>query len=466
MQIRTRLTLQFLFIGGAIMIIASLAIYFFSANYRRDDFYQRLENKSTNTAKILVEIDEIDADLLRRIERDNPINFPDERIIILNYKNDILYTSDERGDIKIDNNILSQIRLTGRVQYRQKPYDILGFLFTERYDRFVVIAAATDPLGLLKIRNLRIILIVVCLISFILFFIAGWFYSGKAMDPISSVIKSVEEVSINSLNLRVDEGNGTDEIARLARTFNNMLSRLEEAFSLQKDFISNASHEIRTPLTSISGQLQVLLLKDRKKTDYKSTIASVMEDIRNLTDLANNLLLLARTSSGATDKSVELIRMDDILWQAAEEIRKSNPGFTVNIRIGLDSATGEAEQMLVTGNESLLRTAVSNILENSCKYSGDHAAEVLLDCVDNKVVLTFTDWGPGIPPEDIEKVFEPFYRGNISKTIPGHGIGLSLVKKIIQNHQGTISVFSDHNTWTRVILELPLANDKGTAGSF
>lgn len=466
MQIRTRLTLQFLFIGGAIMIIASLAIYFFSANYRRDDFYQRLENKSTNTAKILVEIDEIDADLLRRIERDNPINFPDERIIILNYKNDILYTSDERGDIKIDNNILSQIRLTGRVQYRQKPYDILGFLFTERYDRFVVIAAATDPLGLLKIRNLRIILIVVCLISFILFFIAGWFYSGKAMDPISSVIKSVEEVSINSLNLRVDEGNGTDEIARLARTFNNMLSRLEEAFSLQKDFISNASHEIRTPLTSISGQLQVLLLKDRKKTDYKSTIASVMEDIRNLTDLANNLLLLARTSSGATDKSVELIRMDDILWQAAEEIRKSNPGFTVNIRIGLDSATGEAEQMLVTGNESLLRTAVSNILENSCKYSGDHAAEVLLDCVDNKVVLTFTDRGPGIPPEDIEKVFEPFYRGNISKTIPGHGIGLSLVKKIIQNHQGTISVFSDHNTWTRVILELPLANDKGTAGSF
>ena len=459
MQIRTRLTLQFLFIGGAIMIIASCAIYFFSANYRRDDFYQRLENKSTNTARILVEIDEIDADLLRRMEKDNPINFPDERIIILNYKNDTLYTSDERGDIKIDNNILSQIRLTGRVQYRQKPYDVLGFLFTERYDRFVVIAAGTDPLGLLKIRNLRIILIVVCLMSLILFYIAGWFYSGKALKPISSVIKSVEEVSINSLNLRIDEGNGSDEIARLARTFNNMLSRLEEAFSLQKDFISNASHELRTPLTSISGQLQVLLLKDRKKADYKSTIVSVMEDIRNLTDLTNNLLLLARTSSGVTDKSVEPIRMDDILWQAAEEIKKLNPEFNVNIRIGLDSDTVEAEQMLVTGNESLLRTAVSNILENSCKYSNDHSAEVLLECVDNKVVLTFTDRGPGVPPEDIEKIFEPFYRGNNSPAIPGHGIGLSLVKKIIQNHGGSISVSSDHNNRIRVIVELFLANE-------
>jgi len=345
------------------------------------------------------------------------------------------------------------------VQYRQKPYDVLGFLFTERYDRFVVIAAGTDPLGLLKIRNLRIILIVVCLMSLILFYIAGWFYSGKALKPISSVIKSVEEVSINSLNLRIDEGNGSDEIARLARTFNNMLSRLEEAFSLQKDFISNASHELRTPLTSISGQLQVLLLKDRKKADYKSTIVSVMDDIRNLTDLTNNLLLLARTSSGVTDKSVEPIRMDDILWQAAEEIKKLNPEFNVNIRIGLDSDTVEAEQMLVTGNESLLRTAVSNILENSCKYSNDHSAEVLLECVDNKVVLTFTDRGPGVPPEDIEKIFEPFYRGNNSPAIPGHGIGLSLVKKIIQNHGGSISVSSDHNNRIRVIVELFLANE-------
>jgi len=457
MQIRTRLTLQFLFIGGAIMIIASCSIYFSSARYRRDDFFQRLENKSTNTAKILVEIDEIDADLLRRIEKDNPINFPDEKIIILNYKNDTLYTSDEGGDIKINEDILSQIRLTGRVHYKQKPYDILGYLFTEKYDRFVVIAAATDPLGLLKMKNLRIILIVVCLTSLILFFIAGWVYAGKALEPISSVVRSVEEVSINSLNLRVDEGNGTDEIARLARTFNNMLTRLEDAFSLQKDFISNASHEIRTPLTSIYGQLQVLLLKDRKKIDYKSTIASVLEDIRNLSDLSNNLLLLARTSSAVTDRSVDLIRVDEILWQVAEDIKKLNKEFTVNIKIGLDSATGDAEQMLVLGNESLLRTAVLNILENSCKYSDDHSADVLLDCVDKKVKLTFTDRGKGIPPEDMDKIFEPFYRGNNSKTIPGHGIGLSLVQKIIQNHKGTITISSDHVAGTKVIVELPLA---------
>jgi signal transduction histidine kinase len=151
--------------------------------------------------------------------------------------------------------------------------------------------------------------------------------------------------------------------------------------------------------------------------------------------------------------------MDDILWQAAEEIKKLNPEFNVNIRIGLDSDTVEAEQMLVTGNESLLRTAVSNILENSCKYSNDHSAEVLLECVDNKVVLTFTDRGPGVPPEDIEKIFEPFYRGNNSPAIPGHGIGLSLVKKIIQNHGGSISVSSDHNNRIRVIVELFLANE-------
>ena len=84
---------------------------------------------------------------------------------------------------------------------------------------------------------------------------------------------------------------------------------------------------------------------------------------------------------------------------------------------------------------------------------------MLLECVDNKVVLTFTDRGPGVPPEDIEKIFEPFYRGNNSPAIPGHGIGLSLVKKIIQNHGGSISVSSDHNNRIRVIVELFLANE-------
>ena len=124
-----------------------------------------------------------------------------------------------------------------------------------------------------------------------MFFVAGWFYSGRALKPISDVVKKVEEISITSLNLRVFEGNGKDEIGRLAKTFNNMLERLETSFGMQKNFIANASHELRTPLTSINGQLEVLMMKDRSTDDYKSALGSVLDDIKSLIDLSNRLLL-------------------------------------------------------------------------------------------------------------------------------------------------------------------------------
>ncbi len=153
-----------------------------------------------------------------------------------------------------------------KVDYLQDPYEVLGTLYTAGSDQYVVIAAATDPEGSIYLSKLRIILIIVCFISLLLFFVTGWLYSGRAFKPISDMVKKVEEITITSLDLRINEGNGTDEIGRLAKTFNNMLERLETAFAVQKVFIANASHELRTPLTSINGQLEVLMMKERSIT--------------------------------------------------------------------------------------------------------------------------------------------------------------------------------------------------------
>lgn len=457
MQIRTRLTLQFLLIGGAIMIIASCAIYLSSAIFGKDDFYNRLESKANITARLLIEVEEIDASLLRRIEKDNPVNLPSEKIIIYNYKNEILYSSDEQNEMEISTSVLNRIRLYEKITFKQGENDVLGVLYAERYDRFVVIAAAKDIIGLLKLKNLKIILLTVNIVSFLILSIAGWFYSGKALEPISTVVRQVEDISIASLNLRVDEGNGTDEIARLAQTFNKMLERLEEAFKMQKDFISNASHEIRTPLTSVYGQLQVLLIKDRSSDEYKSTVNSVVEDIQNLIMLSNSLLLLAQTSSETTDKSFSNVRIDEILWQAVEEINKVNESYNINISISINESSNADELMLIEGNEFLLKVALSNIIENGCKYSYNHSVDIKIECQGKSISLVFTDQGRGIEAEDIEKIFEPFYRGQNSKQVQGHGIGLSLVKRIITNHSGTIKISSVKGKGTSVVLSLPLA---------
>ena len=157
MQIRTRLTLQILLMSAIIMIVASTAIYVFSASYRRYDFNSRLRNKATNTAKLLFEVYNRDADLLLKFEKGNPLNLPNERIIILDFLNDTIYSSDENGEIAIRNDILERVRLNRRVAYRQDNFEVTGILFTRGYYRYIIVAAATDEPGFLKLRNLKLI---------------------------------------------------------------------------------------------------------------------------------------------------------------------------------------------------------------------------------------------------------------------------------------------------------------------
>jgi signal transduction histidine kinase len=455
MQIRTKLTLQFLLIGGVIMIIASASIYFSSSSFRSEDFYRRLENKASITARLLIDVEEINAALLKKIETDNPANLPDERIIILNYNNDTLYSSDDDNKIIIRSNLIDRIRLEGNVKYNQEKYQVLGLLYTGGYDRFVIIAAAIDVHGLLKMRNLRIILLVVCLTSFLLFSLIGWFYAGKSLQPIKNVVKQVEDISITSLNLRVDEGNGTDEIAILARTFNRMLERLEIAFKTQKDFISNASHELRTPLTSINGQLEVLLMKDRSSSEYKKVSESVLEDIRHIIDLSNRLLLLAHASSESSEILQGRIRIDEIIWQSTEDIKKYNPDFSINVSI--DDSLTDSDQVILAGDEYLLKTAISNVIDNACKYSEKHSVSIVLNIISGWILISFLDHGIGIKEADLDRIFEPFYRGNNAQMITGYGIGLSLVQKIIKNHNGSIKIDSKIGEGTRVDIMLPSA---------
>ncbi len=435
------------------MIIASVAIYFSSASQRKGDFYKLLWNNARSTANLLFNTSKVEADRVLGIEKKSPVNLKNEKIIIINFNNDIVYTSDDNKEIEIRNYVLDRVRQGYIVTYKQPPYEVIGTLFYTNYDRFVVLAAGTDTEGAMRLKNLEVILIFVCMVSLFLFFIAGWFYSGRALKPISDVVNKVEDISITSLNLRVFEGNGTDEIGRLAITFNRMLERLETAFSMQKNFIANASHELRTPLTSINGQLEVLMMKDRSTTEYKAALGSVLDDIKSLINLSNRLLLIARTSAEGPMSFNKKIRIDEILWQSQEEIKRFNNDYHINISI--DNSLTDSDQMIVVGDESLLKVAVSNLIDNACKYSDEHTVDIQFRHVEKSIEIIFKDRGIGIAEEDIKKVFEPFYRGSNTIAISGTGIGLPLVNQIIKNHNGTIEISSKIGKGTVVTVLLP-----------
>lgn len=455
MNIRNRLTLRFILSVAVIMIMSSLLIYVFSADYRVEDFYTRLRNKADNTANLLIEVDEVDIELLRKIEQNNPISLPNEKIVVYDFRNTIIFSTDEDHVISVNKNLLDRIRLEDEVRFRQGDYEVLGFLFKGRYDRFAVVAAATDTHGRSKLRNLRTILLSVFAISMVVIFVSGWFFAGKALQPISKVVRQVDEITINRLDLRVEEGNGKDEIAHLARTFNNMVARLEGAFTVQKNFIANASHELRTPLAAITGQLEVTLLNARSNAEYTAVLASVLEDIRTLNSLANRLLLLAQTSTEEGDYKRNRLRIDELLWQTRDELLRRHPSYTINV--DLDETLDDEAKLTIGGDEHLIRAALTNVIENGCKYSQDKRTDVLIGANRSGISIRFTDHGIGIPPDELDNIFQPFYRAANAQGLKGHGIGLSVVKRIVQMHGGTIHVESTPGNGSAFTLVFPHA---------
>ncbi|MEI9917353.1 MAG: HAMP domain-containing sensor histidine kinase [Bacteroidota bacterium] len=454
MNIRNKLILLFVSIVALILVASSIAVYFFSADYRKDEFYSRLTSKAKAVARLTIEVEEVTHDVLKKIEVDNPMNLTREEVRVYNEKNDILYTSDENNFIEIDNDLLDKVREKQEVRFTRGEYECLGYLYTDRFGHFVVIVAAVDIYGVTKLSNLRTILLIVFGVSIFIIFLSGYFYVGRMLQPISKVIREVDDISATSLHRRVNAGNGKDEMSKLSSTFNNMLERLEQAFTTQKQFISNASHEIRNPLTAILGQIDVSLLTERSAQEYIKVLQSVREDITNLKTISNRLLLLAQASMEDVEKRFTVLRLDQLLWDSRTELQKLHPEYQISIEI--DASIDDEAKLNVSGDEQLLKAAITNVLDNGCKYSINNRVSALLKTTDGKTILEFKDHGIGIPEEDLPHLFEPFYRGKNTDTYKGNGIGLSLVYRIVKSHFGDISIHSQVNAGTVLTILLPI----------
>ena len=453
MEIRKRLTYQFIAIVAFILLLFSVSTYLSFSKARKEEFYDRLGSKARLVAQMLIDIDEIDAETLRKIERNNPLSLPNEKIIIYDYQNHKVFSSDEDSSIHITTNLINRTRLDEEVKFKQNPYEVLGIFYVGIYDRLVVFVGARDIFGLQKLFRLRVILGIVFFLSMFLIYFAGRLFAARALLPVSKMVSRVDGISISNLYERLDEERGKDELARLARTFNRMLQRLETSFKLQRNFIANASHELRTPLTIITGQLEVVMLKARTNEEYQKTLLSVLDDIKNLNLLANRLLLLAQTSSERNDINFSPVRIDDVLWKARKDVLKRKDNYQVNINFSND--IDDEMKLTSIGNSLLLQTAVSNLMDNACKYSDDRKVEIFIDYQQVEIILHFKDNGIGIPPEDLPMIFQPFYRSyNVLKT-SGHGIGLSLVERIIKMHEGKVTVESTLGKGSEFIIKLP-----------
>ena len=197
------------------------------------------------------------------------------------------------------------------------------------------------------------------------------------------------------------------------------------------------------------------LKRERSAEEYRNVLQSIYQDVQHLAKLTQTLLEFAKASGNTGGLEIDLVRVDELILNLPSAISKINSVYSV--KIDFDQLPEEEESLLVFGNETLLFTAINNVVINACKYSDNHEAVVSLQAADKTVSIFVKDTGQGIDSSEIDKIFQPFYRIGDTRTEGGFGLGLSLVNRIIKIHKGTIHVTSEVGKGTVFHIELPAA---------
>ncbi|MCA0232040.1 MAG: HAMP domain-containing histidine kinase [Bacteroidetes bacterium] len=454
MKTQLKIALFLIFTNSLMLLLFGGSIYYFLYNYSYTDFYKRLETRATIAAKYNFDADKINAEPFKIIRK--------EHLEKLSAEKEYLYRVENNNDLaemaqksELPMAFLKEILNKGKATRQMDETFFTGIRHESNKQTHIVVVSAKNYYAsnhLLFMRN--VILLGVLLIALITTYLS-FFFSRRIFDPIKHITDRVKQISKDNIHLRIEEKKNDAEISQLISTFNDLLNRLETSFETQNNFVSNASHEFGTPLTSIMGEAEVMLMKQRSPEEYQQSLMSILGQAERLNQITQTLLYLAQT--GYTNKRVnfEILRTDDLIWQVKEMIDKLNP--KNNIQVDFSLLPENPKKLKVMGNRQLLSLAFTNILTNACKYSNNKPVVVTIASSDDQVFLAFTDHGIGIPESELPFIYDPFFRASNTRNFEGYGIGLPLTRNIIKIHNGQLQLSSVVNEGTTVQIRIPLA---------
>jgi signal transduction histidine kinase len=452
MNIKFKLTLWFTCIVAAILLTSFYIVYGNYSIFRQHNFFERLRERAIHISEALVESDSLSNERLKTLSNYSLSVSPNLRISI--YDPNLRLVNHIGDPLPISEAQFREIWKQHYIEEEIADTQYVSLMLKSAQGNFAVIGSAYDRTGFKKVVFLRNLFILILIISIITTAFAGWRFALISLKPMNDVVHEAENITATNLHERLSVGESGDEIANLAQTFNRMLDRLEDSFALQKDFVSNASHEFRTPLTSIKGQLQVALLKQRTPGEYITLLQSLNDDINNIISLLSALQELAKANADFPMKEFYPLSVLEVVVEARNELTKNIPHYTVELSVSSD-VPEMMEKAFCMGDINLLKSAFTNLMDNGCKFSPDYRTYVDVSFTETHISICVKDEGVGIPAEDISRVFQPFFRGNDTRNIYGHGIGLSLVKKIIEWHKGQLSLTSETGKGTTFCITLP-----------
>lgn len=440
-----------------LIIIFSSFVYFSISNYLHLDFYKLLHIRATAYAQIYAEPENTPAEMASQ-----SAYLREEIADKLRHEKDYIFrtTSGQTNfksfadSLKIPEQFFREVVNNGDAEFETKNILYKGILHKTNNASYLVIASAENAFESRLTNYLLRTLLLAIVISLVFAAIISVYTSLNIFKPLSRITQRVRQMSSENLHMRLNADEYYNEFNLLAATFNEMLNRIEMAFETQNNFISNASHELRTPLTGIIGTADVCLSKIRSTDEYIETIKIILDEAEKLDLKTKALLFLAQTGFDGKSQKFKLIRIDQLIFDVIATIEKLDKRNKVHIDTSL--LPESALKLKVNGNEQLLHLALSNIINNACKYSNYNPVNVSIGASNDRVFIVVKDTGIGIPEDELRYIYDPFFRASNTKKFEGYGIGLPLTNNIIKMHAGKIIVSSMQDKGTVVQIDLPV----------
>jgi signal transduction histidine kinase len=308
-----------------------------------------------------------------------------------------------------------------------------------------------------SLQALGMTLVLGSLLTTLIAFGIGWVLSGATLRPIHRLTQTALEIGQSrDFSSRVAHTGPDDELGRLARTFNGMLSRLQDAYQrvahsleVQRDFVADVSHELRTPLTTIRGNLALLQRKPPlPRAEREDVLRDSIGESERLIRLVSDLLTLARVDAGRRLKCEE-VDVEHLVQDVCRQAQLLEPERTIECNA--------ADEITINGDRDALKQVLLILLDNAINHAKG-PIRVALGERDHQVTISVQDGGPGMPPELCDRIFDRFYQGDTSRSTPGFGLGLSIAKELVEAQGGTIAVDSAIGQGSTFTVHMPKAD--------
>lgn len=447
-SVKFRLTVWYLIIISILLFIFATVSYFTLYHNLYQNLDDSLEDRVWKIRNILENTEDDDIDLSR--ERDIG-----EAILVYRPDGVLLHATGFFTDtpdivsqvIEVAEGIPSFFNLTTtygwEIRFYAAPISVKGGLV-------VVVGRYLNEITNILAR-LRTIFVLSGLVMVVLAGIGGLFLADRVLRPVDRITRTAQKIGESDLSHRI-EVQSEDELGRLASTLNQMMARIENAFLWQQQFAADASHELRTPLSVIQAEATLALEKERKDEEYKRALGIISQEVTQMSSIIDKLLFLARSDIQKEQYNFAQVDIRELIVDLATTIE------VLAYEKGLRFELGKVEKLLVKGDKEKLKQLLFNILDNAIKYTSHGRIFVSAVTEGTMAVITIADTGIGIPPQDLPRIFDRFYRVDKSRSRGegGSGLGLAIAQTIVESHEGKINVKSQPGKGTTFSVLLPL----------